>query len=46
VRKDPRRFLVKPGHADESVEVVVSDEGTYEVVEKDVIPPPPGDPLS
>jgi hypothetical protein len=45
VRTDPRRFLVKRGHADESVEVVVSDEGTYEVVEKDVIPPPPRDSL-
>jgi hypothetical protein len=39
VREDPRLFLVKPGHVDEEVERVVSDEGGYEVVEKDVLPP-------
>jgi hypothetical protein len=39
VREDPKLFLVKPGHADEDVERVVSDEGGYEVVEKDVTPP-------
>jgi hypothetical protein len=39
VRTDPKRFLVKPGHADEEVERVVSDEGDYEIVEKDVTPP-------
>ncbi len=39
VRRDPRLFLVKPGHIDEQIERVVSDEGDYEVVEKDVAPP-------
>jgi len=39
VREDPKLFLVKPGHVDEEVERVVSDEGGYEVVEKDVMPP-------
>jgi hypothetical protein len=39
VREDPKLFLVKPGHVDEEVERVVSDEGNYEVVEKDVTPP-------
>jgi hypothetical protein len=39
VREDPKLFLVKPGHVDEEVERVVSDEGGYEVVEKDVTPP-------
>jgi hypothetical protein len=45
VRTDPKRFLVKPGHADESVEQIMSDDGTYQVVEKDVVPPSPGDQL-
>ena len=39
VREDPKLFLVKPGHADEQVERVVSDEGDYEVVEKAATPP-------
>jgi hypothetical protein len=39
VRTHPKLFVVKPGHADEEVERVVSDEGDYEVVEKDVTPP-------
>jgi len=39
VRTNPKLFLVKPGHADEEVEQVVSDEGGYEIVEKDVVPP-------
>jgi hypothetical protein len=39
VRTHPKLFLVKPGHADEDVERVVQDEGDYEVVEKDVMPP-------
>ena len=39
VRTDPKLFLVKPGHVDVEVEHVVSDEGDYEVVEKDVTPP-------
>jgi len=39
VRGHPKLFLVKPGHSDEEVERVVSDEGDYEVVEKDVTPP-------
>jgi hypothetical protein len=39
VREHPKLFLVKPGHADEEVESVVSDEGDYEVVEKAVTPP-------
>ena len=39
VRTDAARFLVKHGHVDRSVEQVVSDEGEYEVVEKDVVPP-------
>ena len=39
VRTNPRLFLIKTGHADESVERVLSDEGDYEVVEKDVMPP-------
>ena len=39
VRGDPRLFLVKPGHVDVEIERVVSDEGDYEVVEKDVTPP-------
>ena len=39
VRTDPKLFLVKPGHADEEVERVVSDEDDYEIVEKDVTPP-------
>jgi hypothetical protein len=39
VRTDPKLFVVKSGHADEEVEQVVSDEGDYEVVEKDVTPP-------
>jgi hypothetical protein len=39
VREDPKLFLVKPGHAAEEVERVVSDEGDYEIVEKDVTPP-------
>jgi hypothetical protein len=39
VRTDPKLFLVRPGHADEEVERVVSDEGDYEIVEKDVTPP-------
>jgi hypothetical protein len=39
VRTHSKHFLVKPGHADEEVERVVSDEGEYEVVEKDVTPP-------
>ena len=39
VREDAKLFLVKPGHVDEEVERVVSDEGDYEVVEKDVTPP-------
>jgi hypothetical protein len=39
VREDPKLFLVKPGHSEEEVERVVSDEGDYEVVEKAVMPP-------
>ena len=39
VREHPKLFLVKPGHVDEEVERVVSDEGDYEIVEKDVTPP-------
>ena len=39
VRTDAAHFLVKHGHVDQSVEQVVSDEGDYEVVEKDVVPP-------
>ena len=39
VRGHAKLFLVKPGHADEEVERVVSDEGDYEVVEKAVTPP-------
>ena len=41
VRTKPKLFLVKPGHVDEEVETVVSDEGGYEIVEKDVLPPEP-----
>ena len=44
VRTDPKLFLVKPGHADEDVERVVSEEGGYQIVEKDVTPPPLGPP--
>ena len=39
VRTDAARFLVKHGHVDQAVEQAVSDEGEYEVVEKDVVPP-------
>ena len=39
VRTNPRLFLIKPGHVDLEVEEVVSDEGGYEIVEKDVVPP-------
>ena len=39
VRTGPKLFLVKPGHSDDEVEQVISDEGDYEVVEKDVRPP-------
>jgi hypothetical protein len=39
VRTEPKRFLVKPGHADEEIERVLTDEGDYQVVEKDVTPP-------
>jgi hypothetical protein len=39
VRENPKLFLVKSGHAEEQVERVVSDEGDYEIVEKDVTPP-------
>jgi hypothetical protein len=39
VRTDPKRFFVRPGHADDEVERVVSDDGNYEIVEKDVTPP-------
>lgn len=39
VREDSKLFLVKRGHVDVEVERVVSDEGDYEVVEKDVTPP-------
>jgi hypothetical protein len=35
VRAEPTLFIVKPGHADERVEEVVSEAGDYEVVEKD-----------
>jgi t-SNARE complex subunit (syntaxin) len=39
IRTGPKLFLVKPGHSDDEVEQVVSDEGGYEIVEKDVLPP-------
>ena len=39
VREHPKLFLVKSGHADEEVERVVSDEGDYEIVEKNATPP-------
>jgi hypothetical protein len=39
VRTNPKLFLIKPGHEDREVEQVVSDEGGYEIVEKDVMPP-------
>lgn len=39
VRENPKLFLVKPGHADDEVEHIVSDEGDYEIVEKAVVPP-------
>jgi hypothetical protein len=39
VRTNPKLFLITPGHVDREVEQVVSDEGGYEIVEKDVLPP-------
>ena len=39
VRTSPKLFLIKRGHDDREVEQVVSDEGGYEIVEKDVLPP-------
>ena len=34
IRASPRRFAVLPGHADTSIEHVVSDAGRYQVAEK------------
>jgi hypothetical protein len=34
VRRSGRRFVVMPGHANDAVERVVEDAGTYVVVEK------------
>jgi hypothetical protein len=39
VRTNPKLFLIKRGHEDREVERVISDEGGYEIVEKDVVPP-------
>jgi hypothetical protein len=35
VRSDGQRFMVLPGHLTGSIERVVEDHGTYQVVEKD-----------
>jgi hypothetical protein len=35
VRSDGQRFLVMPGHLTSSIERVVEDHATYQVVEKD-----------
>ncbi len=39
IRTNPKLFLVKQGHEDREVEQVISDEGGYKIVEKDVMPP-------
>lgn len=39
IRRDPRRFIIRPGHAQSDIERVVYSDG-YAVAEKMEIPPP------